>query len=97
MTQGLDQLDIECLPGDLIASIEVNVEGLTQFNDSISVADLTVPDTITVLSDSESLVAKIEPPRLEEEAVEEEEEEMEEVGAEPEVLTEAKDKSEEQE
>jgi large subunit ribosomal protein L25 len=96
LTQGLDEVEIECLPADLVASIEVNIDGLVEFNDSISVADLTVPDTITILSDPESLVAKIEPPRLAEEE-EVEEEEMVEVSFEPEVLTEAKERTEEEE
>ena len=96
LTQGLDQIEIECLPTDLVASIEVNIDGLVEFNDSISVADLTVPDTITILSDPESLVAKIEPPRLAE-AEEVEEEEMVEVSVEPEVLTEAKERTDEEE
>jgi large subunit ribosomal protein L25 len=95
LTQGLDQVEIECLPSDLVSSIEVNIDGLVEFNDSISVADLTVPDTITILSDPESLVAKIEPPRLVEEE-EVEEEEMVEVSVEPEVLTEAKERIEEE-
>ena len=96
LTQGLDQVEIECLPTDLVSSIEVNIDGLVEFNDSISVVDLTVPDTITILSDPESLVAKIEPPRLVEEE-EVEEEEMVEVSVEPEVLTEAKERIEEEE
>jgi len=96
LTHGLDEVEIECLPADLVASIEVNIDGLVEFNDSISVADLIVPDTITILSDPESLVAKIEPPRLVEEE-EVEEEEMVEVSFEPEVLTEAKERIEEEE
>ncbi len=96
LTQGLDQLDIECLPGDLVSEIVVNVEGLTELNDSIIVADLQVPDTITVLSEPESMVAKVEPPRLAETLDALDEEEMEEgVSAEPEVITEAKEDDEE--
>lgn len=97
LTQGLDLLEVECLPSDLIASVEVNVDSLVDFNDSIIVADLTVPDTITILSDPESMVVKIEAPRLAEEveALEEEEEEPVE-SAEPEVITEAREEDEEE-
>lgn len=97
LTQGLDQLEIECLPADLISSIEINIDGLVDFNDSISVADLTVPDTITILSDPESMVVKVEPPRLAEEVDALLEEGMEEIpveSAEPEVITEARDEEE---
>lgn len=90
LTQGLDELEIECLPSDLISSVEVRVEGLVEFNDTITVADLSVPDTITVMSDLESMVAKVEPPRLAEVEEEEVEEEAVPVSAEPEVITEAK-------
>lgn len=93
LTQGLDQIEIECLPSDLVNAIEVSIDTLVDFNDSISVADLTVPDTITILSDSESMVVKVEPPRLTEE-VEALEEEGVGVG-EPEVITEAKEDEDE--
>ncbi len=92
LTQGLDELEIECLPSDLIAAIEVNVEDLVDFNKSISVTDLVVPRSITILSDPESMVAKVEPPRLVEEEEEEVLEEEELISVEPEVLTEAKEK-----
>ena len=89
LTQGLDELEIECLPKDLISAIEVNVEELVEYNDAVIVADLKVPSSITILSDLDSMVVKVEPPRKEEEVEVVEEEEVE-VTAEPEVLTEAK-------
>lgn len=93
LTQGMDEVEIECLPSDLIAAIEVNIESLVDYHDTITVSDLQVPDTITLLSDPDSVVAKVEPPRvIEEEALEEAV-----PGAEPEVLTEAKEKEEAEE
>lgn len=89
LVHGMTELEIECLPADLIAAIEVNIEGLVELGDMITVADLKVPSSITVLSDPESMVAKVEAPRIEEEAVEEEAP----AGAEPEVLTAAKEKA----
>ncbi|MCG3206926.1 MAG: General stress protein CTC [Anaerolineae bacterium] len=83
LTQGLDQLDVECLPGDLVNFIEVDISGLAEFNDTLTVADMVVPSGITVLSDSESMVAKVEPPRI----VEEDEAEGEPTSAEPEVIS----------
>lgn len=92
LTQGLDELEIECLPSNLISSIEVDISGLVDINDTISVSDLSVPSTITVLAEPESMVAKIEPPRKAEELEALDEEGMEvPVSAEPEVLTESKD------
>lgn len=91
LVHGMTELEIECLPGDLIAAIEVNIEGLVELDDMITVADLKVPSSITVLSDPESMVAKVEAPRIEEEAVEEEAP----VSVEPEVLTAIKEKADE--
>jgi large subunit ribosomal protein L25 len=93
LVQGLTEVEIECLPSDLIAAIEVNIEGLAAIDDMITVADLSVPTTVTILSESESMVAKIEPPRIVEE-VEEEEAEEAPAGAQPEVITGAKEKAE---
>lgn len=92
LTQGLDEIEIECLPADLISSIEVSVETLKELNDTIIVADLVVPDNITILSEPESMVAKVEPPRL----IEEDEEEGVSTSAEPEVLTGSKREDDEE-
>lgn len=93
LTQGLDEVEIECLPGDLISSVEVSVDGLAEINDTISVADLELPSTVTILSEPESMVAKVEAPRKVEEveALVEGEEPVEMVSTEPEVLTAASD------
>jgi hypothetical protein len=52
-----------------------------------------VPDTVTILSDPDSMVAKVEAPSIAAEALEEEEAAAA-VSAEPEVITGAKDKEE---
>ncbi|MBN1994263.1 MAG: 50S ribosomal protein L25 [Anaerolineae bacterium] len=93
LTQGLDEIEIECLPSDLLSAISVNIDGLTEYNETLTVADLVVPSSVTILSDPDSMVVKIEPPRLEEE----EEEEITEVSAEPEVIGETREKVEEEE
>jgi len=92
LTHGLDELEIECLPGDLISSIEVDLAALVDYNDSISVAELAVPATITILSDPDSLVARVESPRLAEEV--EAAEGGGPVSAEPEVITHAREQAE---
>jgi large subunit ribosomal protein L25 len=94
LTHGLDEIEIECLPSDLVSAIEVNVDHLTQLNDTITVAELKVPNTIIILSDPDSMVVKIEPPRKAEEVEGLEGETP--VAVEPEVLTAAKKKEEEE-
>lgn len=88
LTHGLDEVEVECLPADLIPSIEVSLVSLVHLNDTITVADLQVPPTVSILSDSESMVAKVEPPRTAE-ALEGAEVE---VSAEPEVVGRAREK-----
>lgn len=70
----IDELEIECLPGKLPASIEVDIAGLDDFEKSITVADLAIPAGVEVLTDPEELVARVEAPRSEEELEELDEE-----------------------
>ena len=97
LTHGLDEIEIECLPADLIAAVEVDVSGLAHFNDSIIISDLQLPNTVTVLSDPDSMVAKVEAPRTVEALEEEEEEVGVAVSVEPEVLAHGKEKLVEEE
>jgi large subunit ribosomal protein L25 len=75
LVHGLNTVEVQCLPGDLPSSIEVDLSPLVDFNDTVTMADLPVPPSVTILSDPESVVARIEAPRI----VEEEEEAVEEV------------------
>jgi large subunit ribosomal protein L25 len=70
----LTTVEIEALPDDLIAEIEVDVSQLESADDTILVSDLPVPDGVVILNDPETAVARFEYARLEEE---EEEEELE--------------------
>jgi len=82
---GVESLDIECLPSDLVDRIVVDISGLESIGDSILVRDLPVPDGITILEDPGTMIVVATAPAAEE--VEEPEEEIElEEGAEPEVI-----------
>jgi large subunit ribosomal protein L25 len=84
LVHGLNTVEVQCFPADLPSALEVDLSPLAEFNDLVAVADLQVPSSITILSDPESVIARIEAPRI----VEEEEEVLEEVevSAEPEVV-----------
>lgn len=69
-----DNVEVECLPGDLIPKIDVDISVLKTFDDIIYVKDLNVPAVIEVLDDKEEIVAQVTPPRSEEELKEMEEE-----------------------
>lgn len=95
LLQGTDSVEIECLPGDLIHSIEVDVSTLLEIDDAIYVKDLQVPDNIAILTDGDELVAKVQRLRLAEE--EEVEEEVEVAPEEVEVIAKGKEVEEAEE
>jgi len=68
----LNEIEVKCLPKDLIHGIEVNIELLTDFHINLRVSDLTVPDTIEILNGLDDVVAAVTAPRDEEEVVAEE-------------------------
>lgn len=64
----LNSLRVKALPGDIPHQIDVNVATLVNLDVSIHVKDLSLNrDAVHVLTDGEELVAKVMPPRLEEE------------------------------
>jgi large subunit ribosomal protein L25 len=66
LIQSLDEIEIRCLPGDLIHEIKVSVESLVDFHSALHVSDLKLPDTITLVTDPEVTIASVTPPREEE-------------------------------
>ena len=86
LLQGANTVEIECLPGDLIPILEVDVSGM-EVDATIYIGDLVVPDSITVLSDPQEMVAQVVRERLEEEEEVEEEELLVEGAPEIEVIT----------
>ncbi|WP_071705197.1 50S ribosomal protein L25 [Murdochiella vaginalis] len=73
LLQMIDEIEIECLPGDIPAQAEVDVENM-QIGDVLTVADLDVAknDKVQVLIDENEPVASLSEPQ--EESIEEEEE-----------------------
>ena len=78
----LYDLEVECLPKDMINIIEVSVDGLTDLGDSILVSDVIVPEGIKILTDLEEAVARVAYAGIVEVEEEEEEEEGLELDAE---------------
>ncbi len=72
-SQVLHDLEIECLPDNLVSEIVVDLSMIKAPEDMITVQDLTVPEGITVLSDPEAIVARFEYIQAEEVEAEEEE------------------------
>lgn len=73
LIHGIDRVEVECLPGDLISAIPVDLSQLTEIGQAIYVRDLQLGPSITILTDPEELVANILFSRIRvEEEVEEE-------------------------
>jgi large subunit ribosomal protein L25 len=86
---GLEELEIECLPNDLLELIVVDISGLEKVGDAIFVKDIDFPEGITSLDDPETMVAVVTMPAAEPVEEEVEEEEIDEeygLPAEPEVI-----------
>jgi large subunit ribosomal protein L25 len=77
LVKNMDTVEIKCLPGDLISKIEVDISGLNDFDDTIRVKDLSIPEKIKILDDIQGIVATVAAPRTQEE-LEELEEKVEE-------------------
>ncbi len=69
LMQPLQNLIIEALPMDIPVSLEISVVGLDDFEKSLYVSDLSIPENITLISSSDDLIARVVPPRIEEEEV----------------------------
>lgn len=67
LVQTLEEVEVEALPAFLPSHIEVDVSGLEELEVGLSVADIVMPDKVTLLTDVQETVCKIEPPRSEEE------------------------------
>ena len=59
LMQELSSLAIGCLPGEIPASVEVDLSALTEAGQAIHVKDIMLGEGITVFSDPEHMVLKI--------------------------------------
>jgi large subunit ribosomal protein L25 len=71
-------LHLECFPQDVPSSIGADISGLG-INESLKVAELEIPDRLTLLTSSDEVIVSVVPPpilRVEEEVAAEGEEEV---------------------
>jgi large subunit ribosomal protein L25 len=62
----IETVRIRALPDHLPQSIEYSVESLVDFDGSIRVSDLVIPDDVTLLTEGDEVIAKVQAPRVEE-------------------------------
>jgi large subunit ribosomal protein L25 len=59
LTYGNDSVEIECLPGDLIDSLVVDLTRLAKVGDAVRVSDLQAPAAIRILSNPDDLIVRV--------------------------------------
>ena len=79
LLQSLSTIEVECLPADIPHSIEIDLSVLRNFDQSIHVGDLKIPDGVSLLTDQDRTVVAITRRRIAEvvEEIAEAEEEVE--------------------
>jgi large subunit ribosomal protein L25 len=97
LLQGISTIEVECLPGDLVDAIEVDLSDLTEVDQGVYVHDLAIPSGIDLLTNPDEMIVRVVP--LEEEEIIEEIVEEEAIitpeAGEVEVITAAKEEEEE--
>jgi large subunit ribosomal protein L25 len=63
----IESVRVRALPDHLPQSIEYSIEALTDFDTTLHVRDLVVPADVTLVTDGDEIIAKVQAPRVEEE------------------------------
>lgn len=56
----IDEVEVECLPEDLVNQIDVDISGLNTFDDAIKLSDLKLPQGVVLVSQTDELVVQVE-------------------------------------
>lgn len=64
-----ESVHISALAADLPQALDLDISSLDNFDDVLHVRDLVVPAGVTVLTDADEPLARVQPPRVEEEEV----------------------------
>ena len=67
LLHGISTIEVECLPGDLVDAIEVDISDLVEVDQALYVRDLAVPAGIEVLTDPDEVIVHVVPLGAEEE------------------------------
>jgi large subunit ribosomal protein L25 len=59
----LNEVEVECLPGDLPHQFDVDISVLDNFDKQITVKDLKVSDKVEIKAEDDEVVATVQPPR----------------------------------
>jgi large subunit ribosomal protein L25 len=65
LLHAIESVRIKALPDHLPSSIEYSIESLVDFDTAVHVRDLAIPPDVTLLTDPDEIVAKVQAPRVE--------------------------------
>jgi large subunit ribosomal protein L25 len=63
----INEIKVECLPGDLVDHIDVDISVLETMNDVIKISNLNIPKNIEILLDPDTIVTMVSEPKVQEE------------------------------
>ena len=67
LVKNMDNIEVRCLPSDLISHIDIDVSKLDTFADLIRLADLKLPTGLELVSDTNEVVVMVSQPKAKEE------------------------------
>ncbi len=79
LVKNIFEVEIESLPKDIPAEVDVDITVLKTFEDIIKIKDIKVPSGVKIIANPEEIIALVSPPRSEEELKELEEKSEEKV------------------
>ncbi len=65
LIKNMSHLEVECLPGDLIDHIDVDISVLNTFEDAIRINDLVLPPSISATSHTNEMITAVREPKVE--------------------------------
>ncbi len=65
LVKNMDEVEVECLPGDLVHQLEVDLSVLKTFDEIIKLHDLKLPAGMELVSETDDIVANVVQPRVE--------------------------------
>jgi large subunit ribosomal protein L25 len=68
LMQITDELEVEALPANLPESIMVDISVLNEVDDMITAGDIKLEDKVSMVTQADQVIVKIEAPKVEEEA-----------------------------
>ncbi len=69
LIKDMSAIEVECLPGDLVNHIDVDISVLNTFDDAIRIHDITLPAGLVLVQQTNEMIAAVKEPKVEEEPV----------------------------